>query len=99
MNDLLHAALSARARFLLGRDGRDSYIGGVHLGRELILPEIYLSIDDSGTLSIDYNAIESQTIFMESGRRRVLSSSPDRVLQEILTILGRYTVLDDLSAV
>lgn len=99
MKAMLHSALSTRARFLLARDGRDSYLGGVHLGRELVLPELYLSLDGGGNLSIDYNAVGSRTIYRESGSHKPLTSSPPRVLQETLTILGRYTVLDDLSAV
>lgn len=99
MKEILHAALSTRARFLLARDGSDAYLGGVHLGCDLVLPELYLSLDDSGALSIDRNVGDLQTIYMESGFRKPLSSSPPRVLQEALTILGRYTVLDDLSAV
>ena len=99
MSRFLQASLSARARFLLTRDGHDSYISGVHLGRELVLPELYLSLDDKGTLSIEYNSVESQTIFMESGLRTIISTSAPDVLRSVLTILGRYTVLDDLSAV
>jgi hypothetical protein len=99
MNRLLQSSLSTRARFLLARDGKESILGGIHLGRELVLPELYLSLDDKGTLSIEYNSVESQTIFRESGSGSVIESSTVRVLHEILSLLGRYTVLDDLSAV
>ncbi|MGD9726306.1 MAG: hypothetical protein AB7V39_07910, partial [Nitrospiraceae bacterium] len=71
MNQMLHAALSTRARFLLNRDGHDSWVGRVHLGKELVLPEIYLNLDDKGTLSIEYNAVGSRTIFEETGERVV----------------------------
>ena len=99
MSRLLHKSLSTRARFLLARDGKDSWIAGTHLGRELVLPELYLTLHARGTLSIEYNSTESQVILMESGAKDVLIASPTHVLHGVLTILGRYTVLDDLSAV
>ena len=99
MTSLLHAALSARARFLLGRDGHTSKISGVLLGAELVLPDLYLNVDGKGILSIDYNSVEAPSVFVETGEGVVLHTSPTWVLQDILAILGRYTVLDDLSSV
>lgn len=96
---MILSALSKRARFLLNRDGKDSWVSGVHLGKDLTLPEFYLSVDEKGTLTIEYNSVEAPMIHMESPNGTVIRTSRIEVLEAVLTELGRYTVLDDLSSV
>ena len=91
--------LSERARFLLERDGKSSWLGGVNLGMDLVLPDYSLNVDFKGNLDIEYNAVESFTIYKEAADGTVITTSATRVLYSLYAYLGRYTVLDDLSHV
>ena len=99
MTRSLTIELSHRARALLARDGRDAIVGGIHLGRDLTLLELYLVVDQQGTLTVEANALLGDVIYMENPNRTPIRTSPNDVLEEAIDVLGRHLVLEDLADV
>jgi len=89
--------LARRARTLLEHDGRDSVVSNIHLGRDLTLKELYLCVDEKGTLVIETNTLNPVTVYTESPTGVIITTSPDNVLEDTIEMLTRHMVLDDLA--
>lgn len=91
--------LSRRARMLLSRDGHEANVGGVRLGRDLVLPELYLTVDEKGTLTVEENNLTTAMVYMESPHRTILRTSAEATLEWAIAVLSKHMVLEDLAEV
>ena len=91
--------LSRRARMLLSRDGHEANVGGVRLGRDLVLPELYLTVDEKGTLTVETNDLPTAMLYMESPNGAIISSSPNEALEWAVCYLSKHMVLEDMAEV